>query len=335
MNKADLIRYSKLHKLFKPSYSGIGHVLMFHRVSNENNSILNKYLQVTPEYLETVLKYFISSNIDIVTLDECYNRIVSKNKVKRFVAFTFDDGYADNLTHALPVFEKYNAPFALFLATGYPDHKIILWWYLLENLVLNNNRIEFKEDGEIYLYDTLTNDEKAVAFTNIRRHIMNSNQANLLSRLKAIFSADNFDLIDLTKKLALSWEQVMELSNHPLVTIGAHTVNHLALSKLIEYEAIAEINESIKIIERKTGKPVLYLAYPFGNSAEAGVREFNMAGKCNIKMAFTSKNGNIFKNQSHHSMISLPRIGIDENWGISQIDLFISGLIPFINNNFK
>jgi peptidoglycan/xylan/chitin deacetylase (PgdA/CDA1 family) len=331
MNKADLIQSSKLHKVFKPFYSGIGHIFMFHRVCNENDYIITKDLQVTPEYLENVLKYFIYNNIDIVTLDECYNRITAKGKVKRFAVFTFDDGYADNLTHALPVFEKYNAPFALFLATGYPDYKIVLWWYLLEYLVLNNSSIKFNEGGDTYFYNTLTLDEKRDAFSKIRRYIRESNHKNLLSRLKTIFNSYYYDLFELTKKLALSWEQVIELSNHSLVTIGAHTVNHLVLSKLTENEVMKEINESVKIIERKTGKPVLYLAYPFGGNNEASVREFNIAGNCSVKMAFTAKNGNIFKRHAHH-LTALPRIGINESWSISHIDLYINGLTPFLNN---
>jgi len=330
MNKYDLIRYIKLHKVFKPFYSGIGHVLMFHRVCNGNNFIFNKYLQVTQDSLEDVLKYFISNNIDIVTLDECYNRIINKGKVKRFVAFTFDDGYADNLINALPVFEKYNAPFALFLATGFPDHTIVLWWYLLENLVLNSNRIQFKDGDKNYSYSTVTMNEKKDAFWKIRRYIVESNEDNLLYRLQNIFNKNEDEMLDLTKKLALSWDQVIELSNHPLVTIGAHTVNHLALSKLTEDRVIKEINDSIKIIENKTKKTVGHLAYPIGSSSAASIREFNITEHCNLKMAFTGKDGNIFKHHANH-LYSLPRIGVDETRGITFIDLYINGFTPFLN----
>ena len=330
MTKWDLIRYSRLHKVFKPFYSGIGHVLMFHRVINENDYIFNRNIQVTQDYLEDILRYFIYNNIDIVTLDECYNRITAEGKVKRFVAFTFDDGYTDNLINALPVFEKFDAPFALFLATGFPDHKIILWWYLLENLVLNSNRIEFNDGDNHYLYNTVTLDEKKDAFWKIRGYIVESNEDNLLFRLKNIFNKTEDEMLDLTKKLALSWDQVIEFSNHPLVTIGAHTVNHLALSKLKENKVIEEINESIKIIEDKIKKPVIHLAYPIGSYSAANIREFNITERCNVKMAFTAKDGNIFKRHINH-LYSLPRIGVDETRGITFIDLYINGFTPFIN----
>ena len=328
MNYIDLIQKSKIHKIFKPFYSGIGHVLMFHRVSNDNEYNITKGLQVSTGYMESVLEFFISSKIDIVSLDECYNRIKAKGKMKRFVSFTFDDGYADNLTHALPVFEKYNAPFSVFLATGYPDHTVVLWWYLLENLVMENEKIEFKDSSGIYVFNTLTLAEKTDALWKIRRYILESNQEDLLSRLKTVFHDKNIDFFELTKKMALSWDQVIELSNHPLVTIGAHTVNHLALSKLSENKVIEEIIDSIKIIEEKIGKPVLYFAYPIGTAAEASEREFNIAKNCNAKMAFTAVKGNIFKYHSEQ-LHSLPRIGINERLKIPNIDLYINGLTPF------
>lgn len=315
--------YDKLNNFLNSFYSGIGHVLIFHRVCNENDYIMTDDLQVTQEYLEEVLKFYISSNIDIVSLDECYKRITSKSKVKRFVAFTFDDGYADNLTHALPVFEKYNAPFSIFLATGYPDHNVVLWWYLLEKLVMNNERISFMKDGVEIIYNTITKEDKKDTFWKIRKYIVESNQDNIVQRLKTIFN--DVDLFELTKKLALSWEQVKELSNHPLVTIGTHTINHLAISNLKEDRVLEEINESINIIESKINKPVEYLTYPFGTPAEANSREFNIVKKCNIKMAFTTTKGNLYKHDAHH-LYSLPRIDISDILRRSYTDLYFSEL---------
>ncbi len=334
MTKYDIIRSLKIHKIFKPFYSGIGHVLMFHRVCDDNNYIINKYLHVTTDTLEDVLQYFISRNIDIVTLDECYNRMTTKGRVKRFVSFTFDDGYVDNLINALPVFEKYNVPFTLFLATGFPDHQIVLWWYLLENMVINNDRILFTDGGINYSYTTGSMDEKKDAFWAIRRKILESDEDNLLPRLKNIFGKNEDELLALTKELSLSWEQLKELSNHPLVDIGAHTISHLALSRLSEDKVIEEINNSVEIIEKRIKRKVLHLAYPIGSASAASNREFNITEKCNIKMAFTGIDGNIFKYHANH-LYSLPRIGVDETRGITFIDLYINGFTPFLNKIFQ
>lgn len=334
MTKYDFIQITRLHYLFRPFFSGIGHVLLFHRVWNENEYSITKNLQVSQEYLGKVIQYFINNNIDIVSMEECYKRITSKRKQKRFVVFTFDDGYADNMTHALPVFEKYNAPFNLFLSTGFPDHQVFLWWYLLEDFIMKNEKVEFINDNKVFSYDTSSANKKIDAFWKIRLYIMESSQKNLLSRLKSILGEDEDELINFTKKMALSWEQVIELSKHPLVTIGAHTVNHLALSKLKEDEVYKEITDSVKLIEKKIHTPVQYFAYPLGSSNEAGDREFDIAKNCNIKMAFTTRKGNILK-QHVNSLYSLPRISINEGLKISNIDFYVNGLTPFRDKYFK
>ena len=58
---------------------------------------------------------------------------------KPFVCFTMDDGYLDNYTKALPVFERYQVPFAIFVSTDFIDKKAILWWDTLEDLILTND----------------------------------------------------------------------------------------------------------------------------------------------------------------------------------------------------
>src|SRR5690554_1251210 len=105
MNKTQFIKKTGIQKLFKPFYGGVGHALMFHRVYNDDERLITKGLQVSQEYIEKIINYFIDKKIDIVSLDEMYERITSNKKTKRFVTFTFDDGYVDNLTQALPIFE--------------------------------------------------------------------------------------------------------------------------------------------------------------------------------------------------------------------------------------
>ena len=137
-------------------------------------------------------------------------------------------------------------------------------------------------------------------------------------------------LLGLTQRLALSWKQVKELSNHPLVTIGSQTANHMVLSKLPEEKVLAEISDAIKIIEKRTGKGVSHLAYPFGIASAVSSREFKIARRCQVKMAFTTESSNIFR--SHHNrLFSLPRIEITEAWNEKYFDLYVNGFTPFLH----
>ena len=74
------------------------------------------------------------------TLQSHYGKATCKHK-RKFAVFTMDDGYKDNLTNALPVFKKHNLPYTIFLATDFMEGKAILWWYVIEDLILGHDEI--------------------------------------------------------------------------------------------------------------------------------------------------------------------------------------------------
>jgi peptidoglycan/xylan/chitin deacetylase (PgdA/CDA1 family) len=61
-------------------------------------------------------------------LDEAVQRLRDEN-TRPFAAFTFDDGYADNLTRALPIMERFEAPFTIYVTTGMVTPEIDAWWF--------------------------------------------------------------------------------------------------------------------------------------------------------------------------------------------------------------
>lgn len=325
MNKTQLLRKTGIHKLFRPFYGGIGHAIMFHRVYNDDEKMITKGLQVSQDYIEKVINYFIAKNIEIVSLDEFYKRLTSNKITNRFVTFTFDDGYIDNFTQALPVFEKYNAPLSVFVTTGYIDKTAFLWWYLLEEIVLKQDWIYFKYKNQDYQFKTKTEQEKRMAFANIKTLILECSNLNEYNELmKAILKNSIEESYKLNDKLILTVQQTKDFSKHPLVTLGAHTLNHLSLSKMSEEDAFNEISRSVERLKEITGQAVDYFAYPYGTEREMGPREFEIARKCNLKMAFTTEKKNISRNQSKN-LHSIPRIGINPRMELAHIDLYING----------
>src|SRR5438105_3082694 len=130
-----VLYYSQIHQLTKPIYSGLGQILMFHRVLPETDKLRihnHKSLEVSPEYLENLIQFFKKENYRFVSLDDVMQRGSNSKAQKKFVVFTFDDGYVDNYTYAYPIFKKHNVPFTIYVATSLPDGNAVLWWYLLE-----------------------------------------------------------------------------------------------------------------------------------------------------------------------------------------------------------
>ena len=111
----------------------------------------------------------------------------------------------------------------------------------------------------------------------------------------------------------MTWDEIRQLAADPLVTIGAHTRRHYALAKLTLAEAQAEIEESVRRIERETGKPCRHFSYPYGDEGSAGPREFAIAKELGLKTAVTTRKGLIHPRHAHE-LTALPRVSLNGDY---------------------
>ena len=108
-------------------------------------------------------------SVDIVSLDEMHRRLIERDFRRRFVCLTFDDGYRDNLRYALPILQKYDAPFALYIPTSFPDGFGELWWLTLEAAIARSHRISLVMDGADRRYDC---DSTEAKYELLRAHLL-------------------------------------------------------------------------------------------------------------------------------------------------------------------
>ena len=288
----------------------IGLIYMLHHITEKNPTGIptNEDLKVSPQFLEKIIVKYKKQGFDFISLDEL-SEIIIYDKPSRhpFIAFTIDDGYLDNYTQALPIFERQQVPFAVFVATDFIDKKAILWWDILEEIILKNDSIIFEENQ----YKCHTFQEKWDVFRIIRKKILLFDQTKLDKELQNSFNHYGIDLYEPVRRQAMSWEQVKEISRHPLCTIGGHTVSHCALNKLDDKKFQQEIADGVDLLQSATGKPILHFAYPYGSPNEIGEREYNLISEFNFKTVVTAYGGCITeknKNQITH----LPRVYLHE-----------------------
>lgn len=254
----------------KPEAQGV--ILMLHRVSDWEIGKLfqNENMKVSPGRLESFILSH-QDNYDFIRLEDVPARLRSPQQ-KKFMVFTMDDGYKDNLTEALPVFRKHKVPFTIFITTDFPDKQALLWWYMLEDLLLSHDTITL-ENGETY--PARTEEEKTQSFTLLRRLILSLNQENLQEEIERLFKNYPIDWVALCNQLCLSWEDIEELRREPLVTIGAHTQHHRNLKQLPSSDAVKqEVMNGWHLLAQKARLQASVFAYPFGSTNEAGPREF-------------------------------------------------------------
>ena len=130
-------RFSGIAPLARQFASGIGAILMLHRVTAnpEKPNGVNRHLNVAPDFLDAVIADMKRGGYEFVSMDETVERIIAGDSGRKFATITADDAYRDNLTEALPVFEKHAAPFAIYVAPSLINGTTDLWWELVEDIV--------------------------------------------------------------------------------------------------------------------------------------------------------------------------------------------------------
>jgi peptidoglycan/xylan/chitin deacetylase (PgdA/CDA1 family) len=184
------------------------------------------------------------------------------------VAVTFDDGYADNHEIAWPILTELRIPATFFIA-GIPlATPTEAWWDTLERILLGPDevpeRLRLETSG--YVWDLPTGDDRArrTALRSIHTRLLTSPREEVDEVVGKLRAWSGVALAPRDSHRLMSPEEVIELSRSPGHSIGAHTVDHLALPMLTADQAIEQMRLSKADLEHLIERPVELLAYPYG-----------------------------------------------------------------------
>ena len=106
----------------------------------------------------------------------------------------------------------------------------------------------------------------------------------------------------------LSINQIKELSESPLCTIGSHTVSHTRLYGLSKEEQLKEIKDCKEWLEQIINRSIGYFAYPYG---AYNLDTMSVICMCGVKMAFAAWGGKVRKNTPNW-IFNIPRLLVTE-----------------------
>ena len=220
-----------------------------------------------------------------LTLDELAEALPGQNFPRRSVLITFDDGYLDNLTNALPLLRGAQLPAAIYVATGYLDSNREFWWDDLERLVLGPGNLPplirlringrwrewgletpSRRNGKWNVHD-VPNDRtpRQRLFCELHmalRPLARPAQLDVLEQLRGLTGVPNTPR-PLYRCLAA--EELSTLAGDPLITIGGHTITHCDLDYCTKEQQDAEIAGSRQCLEEIIGGRVEHFSYPYGS----------------------------------------------------------------------
>jgi peptidoglycan/xylan/chitin deacetylase (PgdA/CDA1 family) len=320
--------------LSKRFLGGKAHILMLHRVLPENLRIkydYNKDLAITPEALENFIELLRKKGFKFISLDELSEKIDSRKWGKdKFICFTLDDGYRDNIKYGLPIFEKYQVPITIYVTNCFPNGTAHFWWYWLEEKIKKEEEITFRE--KTYLINS--EEEKLNAYNSIREQIKNCSPNDREELTTNFFNKSKESIAKECEELALNWEELKTISNHPLITLGAHTSNHYSLANLTDSEMYKEICDGKMELDKKIEKNICHFAYPYGSLKDANNREFNLIKSLGFKTATLNHPGNVFTSSLSNSFF-LPRYALGNNTTLLRFEYYLNGIQHFSTNGWS
>jgi len=292
--------------------------------------------QLTTEQLSGTLAV-LAKYYQFISLPEATEMLAgSRPLVPNSLVLTFDDGYRNNLTFALPILRQFKAPATIFLSTGNVTEQTPLWFDRLDYAVqaMNNASISthgIPELGEIDFSnrDTLTRTfltflrREAWAYTTDTA--MRSTITNLTERLEQRSGHGLAEIIANDPWAGvLTWDEIRQAA--PEIHFASHCVDHPRLTLISPSQARKELISSKEIIEFYTGQPCHHIAYPYGSFNDEVV---SLARACNYSSAVTTTSG---LNQRGDELLSLRRLGFPRTQSQAEILANISGLSTHLKN---
>ena len=105
-------------------------VVNYHRIGNRDTTLFDpEVFSIDQQGLSDQIG-FLKKNYDLLHPGDAVDIVHGRVKPRGVsILLTFDDGYLDNLTLAVPVLKAHGASAAFFLVTGYlDDPSQVTWW---------------------------------------------------------------------------------------------------------------------------------------------------------------------------------------------------------------
>ena len=261
-------------------------VLIFHRVLPVPDVLFPSEVDAArfDTLMATVAKAF-----HVLPLAQAARMLEQSRLPLRALAITFDDGYADNETIALPILQRHGLPATFFVATGFLDGGR-MWNDTVIECIRQTTRsaIDVEELGVAGL-PTQTVAERRVAIARLIPLIKYKDLACREALLTALYRSCGSPV--LSDSLMMRSEQVRSLHTAGM-EIGAHTVNHPILAAVPDPVARQELQQGRDVLQRLTQAPVATLAYPNGRpGTDYDQRHVAIARELGFQQAVTTAVG--------------------------------------------
>ena len=210
-----------------------------------------------------------------VTVREGLARLV-RGDAGQAVAFTFNDGYADNVGRALPMMRRMGARGTFYLAAGLMETRTAPWWDELAHALEHGREASASvrlAEAELHVERATPAGRSAAlrALLPLLR-VPPAEQRRRLDTLRAALG------VDAAAPCELATLEAARALHEAGMELGAHTLTHPFLSLLPADDQRREMADSAARIRAVTGAEVTGVAYPNGDHDAVTVEQARAAG---------------------------------------------------------
>ena len=272
-------------------------VLMYHRVLPANaDTYSEESIIVTPETFARHLA-FLKRYFRPLSLEQLSAALQQGGRLpSRGCLITFDDGWHDNITHALPLLRQYGVPAVVFLATDYVGSESCFWQ---ERLARRMFQAVEREGPARALVEAHTGAGLHLLPAAQRRRVIRGAVTNM-KQWPAVEIARYEGEIELALAIAgiridangedrfMDWSDVARLAPPSPLSAAAHGCSHVPLTTIAAEQVLTELACARERVEAAIGQPISAIAYPNGNYDATVVQ---LARKAGYRIGFTTQRG--------------------------------------------
>jgi len=320
----------RLLRRFEPG--GRALILLYHRI---DTPIADPWtLAVSPERFEEHLAV-LRGRFHPLPLAALVAAVRSGRIPARAVALTFDDGYADNLIHGVPLLEQHTVPATVYTTAGLLGAAHEFWWKQVEQLLLEPGELPqhlgiahpalswswdlgsaatyVPELAEVHRHWVINDrsrpapTERHAAFLSLLDALEPMDSGARDEVLAGLFNAAGVHRGTRESHRMLTANQLRELAASDAIEVGAHTLSHPRLSTLGVAQQEIEIRESKVRLEDVLDTEVVTFAYPFGEPADFDATTVRLVRSAGYSSAGAVRDLAVSRSSRPYE---LPRVGI-------------------------
>jgi peptidoglycan/xylan/chitin deacetylase (PgdA/CDA1 family) len=207
------------------------------------------------------------------------------------VLLTFDDGYRDNLTLALPILQRHGVKAVFFIPTGFIGEGRLFSWELISALLARCHRpdirITYPESLQFFLGDETARLFASRELTRISRTRPGVDEARFLKELAAACEVHWDATIErgIADELILDWDGVRALAEAGM-EVQSHGHSHALFPTISAEQVQREASQSRQVMEAQTGQAQVAIAYPAGAGLAPGQPSYDAVARAGYKLGF-------------------------------------------------